>query len=910
MQPRAPDWAELARELDHLLTLPPLERARHLESIAANDAALGARLSHLMAQREAASREGFLQGVAETAWIAPALAAGMSLGAWTLDQPLGEGGMGSVWRAHRSDGRFEGEAAVKVLKNGVFDAVSRERFRREGAILARLKHAGIAQLYDAGITDAGLSYLVLELVRGESIDGWCDARRWKLRARIELFLQVLDAVAAAHAQLVVHRDLKPSNILVDDQGRVRLLDFGIARLLPGSKDAQTALTREGAFALTPRYAAPEQATQEGALTTATDVYALGVVLHELLTGVHPSGLSGATPMAYLQAAGQGAAQRASAWALQPVAGAETPEARALARASSPIPLARQLRGDLDNILARALKPLAAERYPTVTALAEDLRRHLRHEPVSAQRDALGYRAAKFVRRHRGGVAAATLVSLALLAGAAGTAWQAKQAERERDHALQLARRNAALVEFFESMLTQAAQDRQAITVPELVRRSQAIASAGNGDAETDAAVLMMLSNITVSMDDAAASHKLLADADARLRTGVGAADPTLRAMLGCSQGFVASLQGRLDEAQALFARALPLAAADPATHAECLLRRAYVAQNHNNAQGALADAEQALALLRASGTASPLAQAGALGNVAYGHHLSGHTAQADAAFAQTIAQFRALGRGDTPVVVTFLNNWGIASFAAGDIPRARASYDEALAIAARLAPNAPPPFYLLRNRAVAELDLAQHASALADFRRVQADALAGGNPMNAAFAGVGIALALLESGERDAALQAVAEARRGFGATLPPDSMPAIAIQQFQAREALRAGRLAEARDRYGQVIAFFDARGMQVAPVVAALRNRADAQLRSGAPDAAAADLARALALAQRLQGDKPYSSHVGRTLAALQRLQLARGQGDEARRTAAAAAEHLARALGADHPDTRQALAAAAPP
>ena len=315
MQPRAPDWAELALELDHLLTLPPLERARHLESIAANDAALGARLGHLMAQREAASREGFLEGVAEEAWIAPALAAGMSLGAWTLDQPLGEGGMGSVWRAHRSDGRFEGEAAVKVLKNGVFDGVSRERFRREGAILARLKHAGIAQLYDAGITDAGLSYLVLELVRGESIDGWCDARSWPLRARIELFLQVLDAVAAAHAQLVVHRDLKPSNILVDDQGRVRLLDFGIARLLPGSDDAQTVLTREGAFALTPRYAAPEQATHESALTTATDVYALGVVLHELLTGVHPSGLSGATSMAYLQAAGQGAAQRASAWAL-------------------------------------------------------------------------------------------------------------------------------------------------------------------------------------------------------------------------------------------------------------------------------------------------------------------------------------------------------------------------------------------------------------------------------------------------------------------------------------------------------------------------------------------------------------------------------------------------------------------
>jgi eukaryotic-like serine/threonine-protein kinase len=295
LEPRASDWAELAPQLDHLLTLPPLERTRHLEQIAANDAVLGARLSRLMEQHEAASREGFLSGVAEPRWVAPPLSASMSLGAWTLDEPLGEGGMGSVWRARRSDGRFDGEAAVKVLKNGLFDAASRERFRREGAILARLKHPGIAQLYDAGITDGGLPYLVLELVRGERIDSYCDVRRLPPQARIELLLQVLDAVAAAHAQLVIHRDLKPSNILVDEGGRARLLDFGIAHLLPGSDGAQTALTREGAFALTPQYAAPEQASEE-ALSAATDVYALGVVLYELLTGMHPSGLGKAGPL--------------------------------------------------------------------------------------------------------------------------------------------------------------------------------------------------------------------------------------------------------------------------------------------------------------------------------------------------------------------------------------------------------------------------------------------------------------------------------------------------------------------------------------------------------------------------------------------------------------------------------------
>ncbi len=208
--------------------------------------------------------------------------------------------------------------------------------------------------------------------------------------RIELFLQVLDAVAAAHAQLVIHRDLKPSNILVDEHARVRLLDFGIAHLLPGSEGPQTALTREGAFALTPQYAAPEQASEAAALSTATDVYALGVVLHELLTGVHPSGLSDAGALAYLRAATEGAEVRASVRALQVSAGSSAPEQRALDRDTTPHGLERGLRGDLDNILARALKPLPAERYATVPALADDLRRHLRQEPVLARPDSAAF----------------------------------------------------------------------------------------------------------------------------------------------------------------------------------------------------------------------------------------------------------------------------------------------------------------------------------------------------------------------------------------------------------------------------------------------------------------------------------------------------------------------------------------
>lgn len=894
------DWARLSPLLDELLDLPPAARDARLHALQAQDAAVAERLAELLSFASDETAETLVPGLAGAA--SPA-GAGRVVGAWTLRHRLGAGGMGSVWLARRSDGRFDGVAAVKLPHVALLGPGGRRRFARETQALARLAHPHIAALHDAGVTADGQPYLVLEHVAGSPIDEHCDARALGVPARLGLAIQMLDAVAHAHGQLVLHRDLKPGNVLVTDDGRVKLVDFGIARLLEGDGEERAAETGATQHLFTPDCAAPEQ-VQGGTLGTATDVYAAGVLLYALLAGTHPTSVPRSTRAARLQAV----LDKLPA-PLADAAARVAPEVAAC-RGTTPAALAQALRGDLACIVAKALNKSPTDRYPDARALADDLRRHLAHEPVRARPDSLSYRAARFVRRHRSSVAAGALVALALLAGAAGTAWQAERAARERDHALSLARRNASLVEFFESMLTQAAQGQHPVTVPELVQRSRAMALGSGSDAETDAAVLMMLAGITVSMADAAAAQQLLADADARLRSARGPGDPALQAMLGCSQGFVASLQGHSDDARALFAQALPLAAGDAVTHAECLLRRAYVAQNHNDAAGALTDARHALALLRTAGTAPPLLEARALGNVAHGHYLAGHTAQADAAYAQTLERFRALGRGETPIVVTFLNNWGITSFAAGDIPRAWASYDEAVQIAERLAPDTPPPFYLLRNRAVAELDLARHDAALAGFRRAQAAAHDSGNPMNAGNAGVGIALALLERGEREPALQALAAARRDLGPGLAPDSMPAIAIQQFEARDALLAGRLADARERYSRIIAFFDERGMQVAPVVGALRQRADALRQEGAFDAAGADLERALAIARTLQGDKPYSSHVGRTLAALQQLQLARGRAADARRSATEAVRHLERALGPEHPETQLARAAASLP
>ncbi|WP_310385183.1 serine/threonine-protein kinase [Roseateles sp.] len=444
----APDrnWTVLGPQLDRLLSLSEVDQAQWLAELAQRDAANASQLRSLLSARDAASRADFLADESAPEILPAQAQAGDRLGAWRLVSLLGEGGMGTVWLAERTDGRYDGQAAIKLLRTGLFDASSQARFRREGAILARLHHPGIAPLLDAGISERGQPYLVLEYVQGEQIDAFCAARRLGVKERVELFQQVLDAVTAAHAQMVIHRDLKPSNILVDDSGRVRLLDFGLARFQDDA--AQDQLTRVGAWALTPEYAAPEQ-FEAGPLSMATDVYALGVVLYELLTGVRPNGLpAGATPLDCLRAAKLGNFRPASVAA---------PE------------LQRALRGDLDNILARALRLEAHQRYVSVPAFADDLNRYLKSLPVLARPTSWAYRAQKFIHRHPaasaiagaivlalvGGAHAQLAVLLALSVGTAAALWQARAARREAASARTALQRAEQVKAFIASIFTEA-----------------------------------------------------------------------------------------------------------------------------------------------------------------------------------------------------------------------------------------------------------------------------------------------------------------------------------------------------------------------------------------------------------------------------------------------------------------------
>ena len=412
-------WPVLSPLLDELLDLTTVARDARLAALRAQDPSLFEELQPWLNELPGLDRSSFLQA---PALPAPPGLAGQAVGAYRLVRELGQGGMGSVWLAQRTDGRFEGEVAIKFLSAGLFSAAGAERFAREGSIMARLAHPHIARLLDAGHLSQGgppQPYLVLEYVPGVPVDRYCHERQLSLADRLHLFLDILDAVAHAHNRLILHRDLKPSNILVTAAGEVKLLDFGIAKLLDASHTGEP-LTQQAGNAFTPQYAAPEQ-LQGGEVSTATDVYALGVLLFRLLSGRLPLAISNDNPMAHWQAVIDQVPPLVSE-AVQQAAEADAPRR------------AKALRGDLDTILARALKKTPAERYPNAAALADDLRRHLAHEPITARPDTWAYRSAKFLRRHRLAVGAGTLAGLVLAASTAVAVREAAQAQQQQAQA--------------------------------------------------------------------------------------------------------------------------------------------------------------------------------------------------------------------------------------------------------------------------------------------------------------------------------------------------------------------------------------------------------------------------------------------------------------------------------------------
>jgi serine/threonine-protein kinase len=660
-------WHQVSRLLDEALPLAPEERAAYLDAACAGDAALRAEVEQLLGY--GARTDGFLEEPAAN-FAAPLLAepdgeedAPMPerglIGPYRLVREIGRGGMGTIYLAER-EGEFKKLVALKLVRTGLRqDRLVVRRFLEERQILASLDHPNIARLLDGGVTPEGLPWFAMEYVDGVPIDRYAQDRALPLEARLALFLHVCDAVQYAHRNLVVHRDLKPSNIMVCDDGRPILLDFGIARILDHVDGGETTLTSAGVRVLTPEYASPEQLRGDPP-TTATDVYSLGVLLYELLTGQRLYRLAGRRPHEVERAILEEGPPRPSSVA--------DPRLR------------RRLRGDLDTIALTAMRKEPDRRYLTVDRLADDLRRHLAGLPVAARPDSLRYRGAKFVRRNRLGVAAVAAVILSLSGGLAATRWQMRAVSREAAR--------ARAVEEFVLGLFQVSDPGislgRAITARELLDQGAArIDSAFASQPAVQAEMLGMIGGIYRKLGLVEPATPLLERSLALHRSIYGASHPAVATSLNQLGGLLAD-RSRFAAAESLFHLALAIRRAHLDDNApavlELLANLAVMRERQNDYPAADSLLRRVLAGQReALGSEHPdvANTLSHLGVVARGMN---HFPEAESAHREALALRRALYGEVHPTVGESLRNLALVLHNVGRYPEAERLYREALEV--------------------------------------------------------------------------------------------------------------------------------------------------------------------------------------------------------------------------------------
>jgi serine/threonine protein kinase len=567
------DWSRIEAILDDVLERDPGERAEAIARACGDDLALRAHVEALVAADSNAS--GFLETPAAeyAAGVVRAASQGSDadghddpgdrIGPYRVIREIGHGGMGRVFLASRADGQFEQLVALKLVRSGPYGGEILDRFLRERQILARLQHPNIARLLDGGMTGDHRPYFAMEYVDGEPITTYCRSRGLDLDRRLDLFTAVGDAVQYAHQNLVVHRDLKPSNTLVTAAGEVKLLDFGIAKVLHQEDDGagDPTLTRLGTGPMTPEYAAPEQVRGEP-VTTATDVYALGALAYELVTGRGPHALTRLTAAEVERVITQRDVDRPSHAVVR--GGAVDGTAESPAARSHRLKLRRQLKGDLDTIILKALQKDPARRYVSAGAFVDDIRRYRRGLPIAARRDSFGYRAGKFVRRNALGVAAGGLVAASLIAGLIGTAWQARVASREAAKAGEISRFLTSLFEVADP----ARANADDITARELVERGAArIETELSDQPEIQSEMMLLLGRISRELSQYDRAQTLL-DRSLTLRTATAGRTSGEVADVTSELARLAQNRGRPDDAERLHREALEMRrAAHGANHA-------------------------------------------------------------------------------------------------------------------------------------------------------------------------------------------------------------------------------------------------------------------------------------------------------------------------------------------------------
>ncbi|MEW6167010.1 MAG: serine/threonine-protein kinase [Pseudomonadota bacterium] len=855
-----------------LAGLDAAERAARLDALATGEPALH---RELLALLRADARVGVLERDAASVLATPPEGAsadrermiGRQLGAWRITGLLGSGGMGTVYAAERSDGGFEQHAAVKLIRIGLDRPELRERFRRERRILAQLQHPHIATLLDGGIGEDGAPYLAMERIDGAPIDRWCDTRSLDLHARVRLFRQVCAAVGHAHRNLVVHRDLKPANVLVTPDGVAKLMDFGIAKLLDETGDGLTR-TRERVF--TPEYAAPEQ-LHDGPITTATDVYALGALLYTLLAGTPPCGdARRLQPLALLGRDPEPLPR--AALRLDPA----RLQARGHLRAQT---LARALRGDLDAIVQRCLQREPAARYASVASLDADLQAWLDGLPVSASRGRRLYRAGKFVRRHRAGVAAAAAAFVALAAGLSLALWQAQragaaaqQAQREAERARQVERFLAGLFEAADP-----AQSRgEDATARELLERgAQRVDTELAGQPLAQAEMLEVLGRVYQRLGRFDRAAELLERATTRLRDA--GAEPLRLAralhLAGEAQsdnGRYAEAGERLREAAALRRRHLGAAHPETADTLAVLGTNLHLAGRLDEAAAAL---EQARAIHEASLDRTDPRRLTVMTYLADLALDRGEAGKAVAIHREVLDTVLDLHGELYPDAATGMTNLGWALGADGRLAEARQMLERAITVRTRILdrndPNLATSWHHLGVTLRSLGEYAQAEQAFAQVLRIDRAALHAQHPW-IAFALDNLASVLIEQDRTAEALRLLDEATPLLAAIYGEDSLRAATHQQIRAAALARAGDIDGAAALLDRVLSLRRARPeAQPAALAAALVARARLLAQAGAADAAEAMLREALA---RQRAVLPAAHiDIATTLVALAETQLA---------------------------------------
>lgn len=885
------EWQRLNRLLEQALTLDDRARSAWVAGLKDEPESVLAVLRELLDGQDERSRHddpptgSTVRRLIEIA-IPQADREGDLIGPYRLLQVLGQGGMSTVWAAERVEGGVKRRVALKIPHAEWSDRGLAERLARECQVLAELNHPNIAHLYDAGTARTGRPYLALELVDGVPIDQSCAARALDTRARVRLFLEVLSAVAYAHARLVIHRDLKPGNVLVTAAGQVKLLDFGIAKMLASATSAaeETELTRLSGRPLTLAYAAPEQ-VQGKSITTATDIYSLGALLYELLTCVRPV-QANADSRAAMEAA---------------ILSGRPPLPSTAARAPA---AARALRGDLDAILMKALSLAPEARYPTADAFADDLERYLDGRGVRARLASRRYRVERFLARNRLAVGTVAAVSAALLVGLGMAVWQAREASHqarvaavERDRALAALEHQEAVDSFLSDLLQEAGRAGKPVLVPELIERAAAMAEREFADApDALAAVLKTVGDFKINADGIEPALQVFDHAAALTRDS---GDAGLRTSIQCTQAALRGVSGQLAESRKALAQLATGAETTPFVAAECysmLAQMEIYAGNGAAAEGASARALQAW---DRSPRGSPRQHAALLLLEAQAKALNGETLVAESRYRQVLDELHRLGRdrgewGDT-ARLALIESAGER----GDILSALTQVDEALRMVSTDLPGSAPPTFLLEMR----------AGVLADLGRFE-DALRHDQQILQLSQGTDVAMhtrALLGGACALAQLGRTAEAQQWWREAQASQGDPGGAASSgIRAQRALACIRLRQ-QDPAAAAQALDSALAVPDTPISLSLKlhlMRAQAALAAHQAEQALRHADTAQQMADRLRGDHGYSRWSAEAaFLRAQSLQL-HGRSAEARGLYREAATQWSGSLGPEHAWTRLAL------